>query len=321
VDLSQKRVGLLVGRESTLPPALIREINRRQTSVVACCVKVGEIRVTGRPEYDVIIDRISHEVPFYRAYLKHAVLGGASVINNPFWSSADDKFFNYSLGATLNLNIPRTALLPQKAYKDGVVPESLQNLVYPLDWDRIIDYVGFPAYLKPFDGAGWKKVWQVNSRSELLDRYDASGTDCMVLQQSITWDRYVRVYCIGRRDVLLIPYDPVYRRYLSVAGYLDSGLEKTITDQTLMINNALGYDVNTVEFAISGGVPYAIDYMNPAPEADWYSLGPAYFGWLVSRLADFAIDLALNPQGLTDICAWRTLVQRKVSGDDDVAQQ
>jgi hypothetical protein len=304
VVVGQKKVGLLVGRESTFPPALIREINSRESRVVASYVKVGEVQATGKPEYDVIIDRISHDVPFYRAYLKHAALRGAKVINNPFWSSADDKFFNYSVGAALGLSIPRTALLPQKSYKQGIVSESLQNLEYPLDWERIIDYVGFPAYLKPFDGAGWKRVWQVNSRSELLERYDASGTDCMVLQQSIAWERYVRVYCVGRRDVLLIPYDPVYRRYLDVQGYLDSAIEKTIADQTLTINNALGYDLNTVEFAVSAGVPYAIDYMNPAPEADWYSLGPIYFRWLVARVSDLAIELALNPHDRRGTGCW-----------------
>jgi hypothetical protein len=318
VVASQKKVGLLVGRESTFPPALIREISRREAGVVACYIKVGEVQATGRPEYDVIIDRISHQVPFYRAYLKHASLRGASVINNPFWSSADDKFFNYSLGAALGLNIPRTALLPQKSYEEGIVSESLQNLEYPLDWARITDYVGFPAYLKPFDGAGWKKVWQVNNPSELLERYDASGTDCMILQQAITWERYVRVYCVGQRDVLLIPYDPVYRRYLSVDDYLDRALEKTIADQTLTINKALGYDFNTVEFAIMGGVPYAIDYMNPAPEADWYSLGPRYFGWLVARVSDLAIELAWKPPERRNTNVWRGSIWRNSRDSDPV---
>jgi hypothetical protein len=294
VELGQKRVGLLVGRESTFPPALIFEINNRNAGVVASYVKVGEVQADGRSSYDVIIDRISHQVPFYRAYLKHASLRGARVISDPFWSSADDKFFNYSLGGMLGLNIPRTVLLPQKSYKEGIASESLRNLEYPLDWNRIIEYVGFPAYLKPFDGSGWKKVSRVNSFAELMEKYDASGTDCMLLQQAIEWQRYVRVYCIARRDVLVIPYDPVYRRYLSVNGYIDGSLEAAIVDHALIINKALGYDLNTIEFAISSGVPFAIDYMNPVPEVDWYSLGPSRFNWVVARLSDYAIDLALN---------------------------
>jgi len=317
VKTGEKRIGLLVGREFTFPPALIREINRRGSNVVASYVKLGEIRCGSRCGYDVIIDRISHEVPFYRAYLKHAALAGTAIINNPFWSNADDKFFDCSLGVALGLNIPRTVLLPQKAYKKGIVSEHLRNLEYPLDWDRIFEYVGFPAYLKPFDGGGWRKVSEVNDPAEVLNQYDASGTDCMVLQQSISWERYVRAYCIGRRDVLIVPYDPVYRRYLSVKGYLDSGIESTIVEHTLIINKALGYDVNTVEFAIRDGVPFAIDYMNPAPEADWYSLGPANFYWLVTGLSDLAIERAVN-QGGTELPPWPGFTGLKSSRDTQI---
>lgn len=299
---------MLVGRESTFPPALIREINRRQTPVLASYVKIGAVRAGSGSGYDVIIDRISHEVPFYRACLKHAALAGTKVINNPFWSTADDKFLDYSLGVAEGLNIPRTVLLPQKSYKQGIVAEHLSNLEYPLDWDEIIGYVGFPAYLKPFDGGGWRKVSKVNDSFELMNEYDASGTDCMLLQQCISWDRYVRVYCVGCRDALVIPYDPDYRRYLSVDGYLDSALEGTIVDHAITINQALGYEVNTVEFAITGGVPYAIDYMNPAPEADWYSLGPSNFNWLVTKLSDYAIELALNPAAVTEVPLGRSLL-------------
>src|SRR5262249_38299342 len=113
--------------------------------------------------------------------------------------------------------------------------------------------------------------------------------------QCISWNRYVRVYCIGSRDALVIPYDPIFRRYLSVQGYLDTNLERTVVEHTLMINKALGYDVNTVEFAISGGVAYAIDYTNRAPEAGWYSLAPSNFNWLGTRVSHYAIELALNP--------------------------
>ena len=313
MQTAAKKIGLLVGRESTFPPALIREINRRGSRVVASYVNIGEVRATGVCDYDVIIDRISHQVPFYRAYLKRAALAGARIINNPFWSSADDKFFDYSLGAALGLNIPRTLLLPQKSYRPGIVSEHLRNLQYPLDWDLIVEYVGLPAYLKPIDGGGWHKVWEVNDQSELLDKYDATETDCMMLQQRINWDRFVRVYCVGRRDVLVIPYDPVYRRYLSVTGYLDSALESTIVRHTLIINRALGYDFNTVEFAISGGVPYAIDYMNPAPEADWYSLGPSRFNWLVTTLSDFGIELALNQAAAAELCGWPDLLRSNQS--------
>ena len=177
------RIGILVGREGTFPPALIKEINSRNAGVTADYVKLGGVRMAEKCEYDVIVDRISHEIPFYRAYLKSAVLSGAKVINNPFWWTADDKFFNYSLATYLGIAIPKTVLLPQKDYKDGVVSESLRNLKFPLDWQEIIDYVGLPAFIKPYDGGGWRGVSRVNTFDELMEKYNASGTDCMVLQE------------------------------------------------------------------------------------------------------------------------------------------
>src|SRR5215211_3869028 len=125
------KIGLLVGREGTFPQALINEINNRDRGITAEYVKLGGVRMAEQCPYDVIVDRISHEIPFYRAYLKSAVLTGTKVINNPFWWTADDKFFNYSLATLMGIAVPRTILLPQKDYKEGVVSESLRNLQYP----------------------------------------------------------------------------------------------------------------------------------------------------------------------------------------------
>jgi len=288
------KIGILVGREGTFPQALINEINGRNAGVTAEYVTLGGVRMAAKVEYDTIIDRISHEIPFYRAFLKTVVLGGTKVINNPFWWTADDKFFNYSLATYMGIAIPKTVLLPQKDYKDGVVSESLRNLEYPLDWQSIIDYVGLPAFIKPYDGGGWRGVSRVNTFAELMEKYDASGTDCMVLQEFIPFDHYVRSYCIGKRDVYPMPYDPTFQRYLVIDNYLDAATDERVRRETILINEALGYDINTVEFAIKDGIPYAIDYMNPAPDADWWSVGSIYFKWMVDKVADLAIDTALH---------------------------
>ncbi|MEW6213202.1 MAG: hypothetical protein AB1631_33200 [Acidobacteriota bacterium] len=306
------KIGVMVGREETFPPALIKEINSRPSGVRAEYVKLGGIRMAEECQYDVIIDRISHEIPFYRSYLKTAVLAGAKVINNPFWWTADDKFFNYSLATRLGIAIPRTVLLPQKAYKEGVVSESLRNLKYPLDWQEIIDYVGLPAFIKPYDGGGWRGVSRVNTFEELMEKYDASATDCMVLQQYIPFDRYVRSYCVGKKEVCPMPYDPVGHRYLVVGDYLDPQTEERVRRETTLINEALGYDINTVEFAILDGVPYAIDYMNPAPDADWWSVGTIYFKWLVEKVADLAIETALHGEPTLKSHRWDQLLNNEI---------
>jgi hypothetical protein len=306
------KIGVMVGREETFPPALIKEINSRRSDARAEYVKLGGVRMAEECHYDVIIDRISHEIPFYRSYLKTAVLAGAKVINNPFWWTADDKFFNYSLATRLGISIPRTVLLPQKAYKEGVVSESLRNLKYPLDWQEIIDYVGLPAFIKPYDGGGWRGVSRVNTFEELMEKYDASGTDCMVLQQYIPFDRYVRSYCVGKREVCPMPYDPVGHRYLVVDDYLDPQTEERVRRETTLINEALGYDINTVEFAILDGEPYAIDYMNPAPDADWWSVGTVYFRWLVEKVADLAIETALHGESTLKSHRWDELLNEEI---------
>jgi hypothetical protein len=306
------KIGLLVGREGTFPQGLINEINNRQAGVTAEYIKLGGVRMAEKCDYDVIIDRISHEIPFYRSYLKSAVLSGSKVINNPFWWTADDKFFNYSLATYLGVAVPRTVLLPQKAYKEGVVSESLRNLKYPLNWDEIIDHVGLPAFIKPYDGGGWRGVARVNTVDELMEKYDASGIDCMMLQEYVPFDRYVRCYCIGKKDVWPIPYDPIIQRYLVVDDYLDPVTDERVRREALLINEALGYDINTVEFAIAAGVPYAIDYMNPAPDADWWSVGSVYFKWMVEKVADLAIETAQHGEPTLTRHRWDDLLAHDI---------
>ena len=287
-----KRVGILVGREKTFPDALIKNINERDNGeTVAEFVKLGGIRHEDPPKYDLVIDRISHEVPFYRATLKRMALEGTIIINNPFWWSADDKFFNYSLAKKLGVAVPKTVLLPQKDYMSGIVSESLRNLEFPLDWEGILDYVGLPAFLKPFDGGGWKNVSKVNSLEELWAEYNQTGTLCMTLQEAIDFDQFVRCYCVGQEEVMIMAYDPRKpylsgEQYVHDPNYLKPELAARVKKDVRTLCAALGYDINTVEFAIKDGVPYAIDFMNPAPDAELASVGEFYHNWITKAVTD-----------------------------------
>lgn len=287
-----KRVGILVGREKTFPDALMKNINERgQGEVTADFIKLGGIRHDAPPRYDVVIDRISHEVPFYRATLKRMALEGTYIINNPFWWSADDKFFNYSLARKLGVAVPKTVLLPQKDYMKGIVSESLRNLEFPLDWQGIVDYVGFPAFLKPFDGGGWKNVSKVNSLEELWQEYDQTGTLCMTLQEGVDFDQFVRCYCVGQEDVMIMAYDPRKpylsgEQYIHNPDYLAPELAARVNHDVRTLCTALGYDLNTVEFAIKDGIPYAIDFMNPAPDAELASVGEFYHNWITNAVTN-----------------------------------
>jgi hypothetical protein len=289
-----KRIGLLFGREWSFPPAFLDEVNRRDQGVVAEYIRLGGVAVGAPRRYDVIVDRISHEVDFYRTYLKQAVLQGTYVINNPFWWSADDSFFETSLAAQLEIAAPVTFLLPAKSYPSGIDPESLRNLDYPLDWQGMLDAVGLPAVLKDVMG-GREHYALVDSLDSLLHAYDRSGQTVMLLQEYIDWDLYVRCFCIGREHVLPIPYDPIDGVYLVDEPLLEIGLRDRIAQDALRLNHALGYDMNCMDFAVRRGQPYAIDVFNPAPALDVNVLSPYYFEWTVKMLADFAIEMALNP--------------------------
>ncbi len=289
------KVGLLVGRERSFPDALIAEVNRRAAGVTAEYIKIGEVTSVAPCAYQVIVDRISHEVAFYQAYLKAATLQGAIIINNPFWRMADDKFFGTALAERLGIAVPKTLIIPSKAYPESIVSESLSNLQAPLDWQAIADYTGLPAILKPHWGGGWKDVHRIDSIGELLAVYDETGQLCMMLQEFIEWQQYVRCICIGKTNILITNWDPRrphFERYLNVEQTLDSVLEDRIRGEAIKINEALGYDMNTVEFAVRDGVPYAIDFMNSAPDFDISSLTDRYFPWVVAAMADLVIQRA-----------------------------
>src|SRR5687767_12274666 len=183
------KIGLIVGREWSFPPAFIEEVNRRDQGVTAELVKLGAPRMDDPAEYRVIIDRISHEVPYYRSYLKHAVLSGATVVNNPFMWTADDKFFGASLASKLGIAHPKTIALPNREYVAGIKhDESLRNLKYPLDWDAILNYIGLPCILKDAHGGGWKEVYVCKTREDVLTHYNESGLLQMILQEFIDWE-------------------------------------------------------------------------------------------------------------------------------------
>ncbi|HEY8461776.1 MAG TPA: hypothetical protein VIM99_15405 [Blastocatellia bacterium] len=304
------KIGLLVGMENTFPPALIEKINGMNAGVTAEYVKVGGVKMGEPTPYRLIFDRISQDIPFFRSYLKNAVLNGAIVVNNPFWWSSDEKFFGYSLATKLGLSVPKTVLLPQKSYKQGITDASLRNLEFPLDWDGIIEHVGLPAILKPHDGGGWKNVYKVNSKEELWECYDRTGELAMMLQEFIDFTAYARCYCVGRREALVMPYDPKNRRYLPQEELksIPGDLQDRMVRDTLLINEALGYDLNTVEFAIKDGVPYAVDFTNPVPDADIWSVTEPYFNWVTDAVARMLVDYAKNNKPTSAYHRWYKLL-------------
>ena len=287
------KVGLLVGREWSFPPALIEEVARRNEGVEVEYVSLGGTSMDEPVPYAVIVDRISHEIGYYRTYLKHAVLEGVTVINNPFMWSADDKLLDASLATKLGVASPKTIALPNKEYIPGIKhDESLRNLKYPFDWQAIVDHIGLPCILKDAHGGGWRDVYVCRTMEELIANYDDSGLLTMIVQEFIEWDQFIRCMSLGQREVLCMKYDPKHRCYVPEEDHLTPELEARIKKDSLTLMRALGYDMCSLEFAVRDGIPYAIDFMNPAPDMDINSLTPTYFAWVLEGMADLVIRLA-----------------------------
>ncbi len=292
-----KKIGILFGQEDTFPNAFIERVNSKNIKgVQAEAVRIDVVQQNTALDYAVIIDRISQDVPFYRAALKNAASTGTAVINNPFWWSADEKFFNNCLAEKIGVPVPKTVLLPSHHRPDDTSEKSFRNLAFPTDWEYIFDHIGFPAYMKPYSGGGWKNVYKINDPGHLFATHAETGQLVMMLQEEIVFDHYFRNYCLGGDRVLVMPYEPRnphHLRYQVDNPCTDKKLLKKVEELTIKLNKALGYDFNTVEFAVRDGIPYAIDFCNPAPDADRHSVGEENFEWIVENSATFAIERAL----------------------------
>ena len=311
-----KKIGILFGKERSFPMAFIEAVNRRNVQgIVAEPVRIDKVVQGESDHYAVIIDRISQDVPFYRAYLKNAALTGTAVINNPFWWSADEKFFNNCLAIRNGIPVPKTVLLPSRELPADTSDQSFSNLAYPLDWHGIFDYVGFPAYMKPFAGGGWKNVYKLHHAEEFYQKHAETGQLVMLLQEEIVFSEYYRCYCIGGKYVRIMSYEPRNPHHLRYQADFHPTSEKLqeMEEIVLKINRILGYDFNTVELAIRDGIPYAIDFCNPAPDAEKASVGEDNFNWVVETSADYAIERALASREGKDNLTWGGYLKKSVT--------
>lgn len=312
-----KKIGILFGRERSFPQAIVERINQKSVEgIQAEPVLINKVEQGEPCGYAVIVDRISQDVPFYRAFLKNAALTGTAVINNPFWWSADEKFFNNALATKIGVPVPKTVILPSYDLPDDTTSESFTNLHYPLDWGSIFEYIGFPAYMKPFAGGGWKSVYKLHNAEEFFEKHHETEQLVMMLQEEITFDQYYRCYCVGGKHVRIMPYEPRNPHHLRYAADFQPSEElyRQMEDIVLRINKYLGYDLNTVELALRDGIPYAIDFCNPAPDADIHSVGQENFEWIVEVMANYCIERAQNQQPGQDNLTWGEYVKRSAAG-------
>ena len=314
-----KRIGILYGQERSFPRALAERINAAGADVHAEAFQTGGISLDSPKRYDLILDRISQDIPFYRAILKKAVADGTIVVNNPFWWSADDKFFNNVVARQVGVAVPKTVILPSNQHPPDTTSESMSNLVFPLEWEEMFQHIGFPAYFKPYSGGGWKSVYRVTNPQEFFEAYTDSAQNVMTLQEEIVFNDYFRCYAIGRKYVHIMRYDPREphaNRYVLNAPPIDPAMYARVQSDCLKLMNALGYDFCTLEFAVRDGIPYAIDFLNPAPDAAVESVGKENFEWVVEHATKWLIErVQQGPEPLTNF-HWTTYL---AGGEDPAA--
>ncbi len=313
-----KKIGILFGQENSFPQAFVQRVNEKGIKdIKAEAVSIDIVEQAKPTDYAVIIDRISQDVPFYRAFLKNAAISGTAVINNPFWWSADEKFFNNALAVTVGVPVPKTVILPSSSRPDDTDENSFRNLKFPMNWDEMFENIGFPAYMKPHSGGGWKSVYRVNDAEDLWVKHAETGQLVMMLQEEIQFQEYFRCYVLGTDNVHIMQYEPRnphHLRYVIDGPAVDPAILDKVKKYCIRLCKALGYDFNTVEFAVRDGIPYAIDFCNPAPDADIHSVGQANFEWIVENAANMAIERAQAYEKGKMNLTWGTFVKDQITG-------
>jgi hypothetical protein len=198
---------------------------------------------------------------------------------------------------SVDVAVPNTVLLPSYERPPDTSAESFSNLKM-MDWEKIVAYLGgFPLYMKPHSGGGGKCVSQLNELGDLFKAYHETAQLVMMLQKAVDFDRYYRCYYLSGDRVHIMPYEPRnphHLRYVQDNADMKDPIVKKVYEGVLKLNHALGYDFNTVEFAVENGVPYAIDFCNPAPDAAVDSVGQDNFDWIVQNAAEMSIERALK---------------------------
>ena len=287
------RIGIMRGREESFPEAVMAFINSKK-GYKCEWVQLGGTSMGEVNPFHVIMDRISHEVPYYQVYLKQASMKGTYIVNNPFWMNADDKFFGYSLAQSMGIPVPKTVVLPNRQYIDDINEMSLRNM-WPIDWKARLEEVGLPCIMKPAFGGGWKSVHKIESLEDAVQKWNESGQLTMMLQEFIEWDDYIRCLTIGwkhTRPIRYIPRPMGMGEYVQDLSVLKPEHARKAAEYSIRFNEVIGYDMNALEYAVKDDVVYAIDITNYVCDMDYKSLKDAHFGWAVEHMGQHCMDLA-----------------------------
>jgi len=291
-----KKIGLIAGADNSFPNDVIKEINSYKKRVKAEMIALDALKLDDKAQYTVIYDRISYKVPFYKNYLKQVFTNGTKVINNPFLCHDDNSFIYSLIANNAGILTPRSALLPSKELPVNTSSETFHNLNYPLNWNSVFDYIGFPAYLKSNNSFNYVHAFKIYNSSEFFAAYDLTGRNTMNLVESINYDIYYKVIIIGS-NILVFYYDPnkpIHLRYGKTVLETNDTFFRKIKSTSFKLSNILGISINSLEFGIKDDQIYLTSSFEPATVIEKEYFEPDIYTNIVSMTADYLCGIALG---------------------------
>jgi hypothetical protein len=246
-----------------------------------------------RPRHSLVIDRLAHWYYVPREWIKKvALMDGVYLLNNPFTFQAMEKHSAYCAMMRLGLKVPETWLIPHKQ------PPTDERFAYtaahynlPFELEPIAERIGYPLYMKPFDGGAWVGVNRIRDAGELRARYDESGRRLMHLQAAVDgFDVFVRSLSIGAETMVMHfePDRPLHDRYQVSHDFLDARTGREVVTVGRTVNAFFRWEFNSCETLLRDGEVFPIDYANACPDVSLISLH-YYFPWAISALLRWSV--------------------------------
>jgi hypothetical protein len=291
-----KKIGVIAGADNNFPNDVIKFINSSNKRVKAEMIALDALKLDEESNYSVIYDRVAYKVPFYKSFLKQSSVNGVLVVNNPFICHDDNSFIYSLIAKNAGILTPRAVLLPSKEKPRNTSPETFQNLNYPLDWDSVFEYIGFPSYLKSNNNFNYVHAFKIYNSSEFFAAYDLTGRNTMNLIESIDYDTYYKVFIIGN-DALIFKYDPakpIHLRYGNEVTDADDIYFSKIKSISFKLSGLLGISFNSLEFGIKNEQIYLTSSYEPASAIEKEYFEPDIYKNIVSLTANYLLGIALD---------------------------
>jgi hypothetical protein len=300
--VSDHLIGLLLGTENDWPTAFEALISRVGTvvdtggeqhrfAVERMTVEPFDLRDKARQH--LVIDRLAYWYYHPREWLKKAALtDDVYLLNSPFTFQSMEKHAAYCAMIRLGLHVPETVLVPYKNPPENAkYAYTAGRYNRPFDLEAIAERLGYPLYMKPYDGGAWVGVSRIANPADLHEAYDASGQRLMHLQKAVDgYDVFARSLSIGAETMVMRfdPDQPMHGRYSVSHGFLDPATGSDVVTIGRLVNAFFRWEFNSCETLIKDGTVYPIDYANACPDVAITSLH-YYFPWAITALVRWAL--------------------------------